>query len=133
MNLQAKNLFDPFNVMQTAFPAFSSHTKINDAYHPYAFDQNAFQNFQALQQQFMQGYWDWFTWRQWSSQQAFYDNVRWFNHCLELTQEPKTLYRYTRMNWQKPYLGLSEQSITSTRLLTKLWLNTFAFWQKYPH
>lgn len=130
MNLQAKNPFDPFNVMQTAFPPFSSHTKENDPYH---FSNNWLQELQSLQQQFLQGYWDWLTWRQWTWQQALYDNARWFNHCLELTQEPKTLYRYTRMNWQKPYLELSAQSVTSTRLLTKLWLDTFTTLQKYRH
>lgn len=133
MNLQANNLFDPFNVMQNAFPAFDRHAKINDAYHPYSFNQNWLHDFQSLQQQFLQGYWDWLTWRQWSWQQAFYDNARWFNHCLELTQEPKTLYRYNRMNWRKPYLGLSAQTLTSSRLLTKLWFDSFSVWQKYQH
>lgn len=133
MNLHAKNPFDPFNVMQTAFPPFNSHTKENDPFHPYHFNHSWLHELQSLQQQFMQGYWDWLTWRQWSWQQAFYDNARWFNHCLELTQEPKTLYRYTRMNWQKPYLELSAQSVTSARLLTKLWLDTFTSLQKYQH
>ena len=49
---------------------------------------------------------------------------------MQLSQQPQTLYRYTRMNWQKPYLELHAQSLTGTRLLSQLWTDTFSAWQQ---
>ncbi|MCS5710065.1 hypothetical protein [Candidatus Berkiella aquae] len=130
MNLHAKLPFDPFNVMKNAFPGFHMPTLENDPYHPYAtFNQEWLQNYQAIQQHFWQGWWDWLTWQQWSLQQAAHENARWFTHCMELRQQPQTLYRYTRMNWQKPYLGMNAQMLTSARILTQLWTDTFKAWQ----
>ncbi len=131
MNLHAKMPFDPFNLMKNViFPSFDRYTKVNDPYHPYPMTPNWLQGFQGVQQQFMQGWWDYLTWQQWSLQQAFYDNSRWLTHLMQLTQQPQTLYRYTRMNWQKPYLSLHAQSVTGTRLLTQLWTDTFKAWQQ---
>ena len=122
MNLHANLPFDPFHMMKSVFPSFDTYTKVNDA--------NWQQGFQGVQQQFLQGWWDYLTWQQWSLQQAIYDNSRWVTHMMQLTQQPQTLYRYTRMNWQKPYLGLHAQSLTGTRLLTQLWTDTFSAWQQ---
>jgi len=130
MNLHAKMPFDPFHMMKSVFPSFDSYTKVNDPYHPYPLSPNLLQGFQGAQQQFLQGWWDYLTWQQCSLQQAFYDNSRWVTHLMQLTQQPQTLYRYTRMNWQKPYLGLRAQSVTGTRLLTQLWADTFSAWQQ---
>lgn len=130
MNVYAKMPFDPFVAMKTVFPIFNNQTKVNDPYHPYQFNQQWLQDYQAISQQFLQGWWDLIAWQHWSWQQALYENSRWLSHCMQLTRQPQTLYRYTRMNWQKPLLGLNAQALTSTRLMTQLWVDTFNAWQQ---
>ncbi len=128
MKLHAKN---PFTIPSFTFTSFYPHTKENDAYQPYPFSQNWLQGYQAMQQHLLQGWWDYLTWQQWSLQRSLFDAIRWYTHCLQLTGHPQTFYRYTRMNWQKPYLGLNAQAVTAAKLLTGLWTDSLQAWPQY--
>lgn len=127
MKLHAKN---PFMIPSFTFTSFYSNAKENDANQPYQLTQHWLQGYQASQQHLLQGWWDYLTWQQWSLQRSFFDGIRWYTHCLQLTQQPQTLYRYTRMNWQKPYLGLNAQAVTANRLLTGVWTDSLQAWQQ---
>ncbi len=127
MKLHAKT---PFTIPAVTLPFFNPEIKKDAAYQPYVFTQDWLQGYQAVQQHLLQGWWDYLTWQQWSLQRSLSDGIRWYTHCLQLTQQPQTLYRYTRMNWQKPYLGLNAQAVTATRLLTGLWTDSLQAWQK---
>lgn len=121
----------PFTIPPFTFSSLYTNSKEeNDAYHPYRFTQDWLQGFQTVQQHLLQGWWDYLTWQQWSLQRSLFDGIRWYTHCLQLTQQPQTLYRYTRKNWQKPYLDLNEQAVTATRLFSEIWTDSLQAWQQ---
>jgi hypothetical protein len=96
---------------------------------PWNFSQQLFENYYPLQKKCWDNYWKWANWTQSNVQLSAFETSRWMMHCMQLAPEPNTLFRYLRMNWQKPYLSLSSQSISSTRLLSRLTAENLSFWQ----
>lgn len=82
------------------------------------------------QQKFWQEYWEWASWQQQMMQQNFQDSSRFMMHCMQLSANPQKLARYIRMNWQKPYLTLNAQALTSSRLLSKMMMDCLNTSQK---
>lgn len=76
------------------------------------------------------GYWEWAKWQQITWQQAVNNGSRWMMHCMQLSSQPHTLYRYVRMHWQKPYLAYSAQTITGSRLLAGIITDCWTAWHK---
>jgi hypothetical protein len=82
-------------------------------------------------QKFWQEYWEWASWQQQIMQQNIQDGSRLMMHCMQLSANPQKLARYMRMNWQKPYLTLNAQALTSSRLLTKMMTDCMSTVQKH--
>jgi hypothetical protein len=83
-----------------------------------------------VQQTFWQRYCDWLSWQQFVAQEGTKDNLRGLEHTLQLTSQPLTLYRYLRLNWQKPYLHFGSHALTSSRLLSRAFTDSWATWQR---
>ncbi|MBN9286521.1 MAG: hypothetical protein BGO43_06435 [Gammaproteobacteria bacterium 39-13] len=114
-----ENVFDPYKFL---------HAGIKNP--PWLSNPHFSEDWVALQQKFWQGYMEWISWQQHVMQENFQENMRLIMHSLQLSSDPNTFYRYMRFNWQKPYLNLGAQTLSSTRLMTRLMLESWCAWQK---
>lgn len=114
-----ENVFDPYKL-------FSAGIK-NPTW---LYNPEFSQNWISLQQKLWQEYMEWLSWQQRAMQENFQESIRLMMHCLQLSSHPNTLYRYMRFNWQKPYLNLSAQTLSSTRLMTRMMIDSWCAWQK---
>lgn len=66
--------------------------------------------------------WNWMHFQAacWKSNYMNYN--RYIFHTQALLGEPKLLFRYTRRNWQKPFVALAAQNMTHWQLLNLMLL-----------
>lgn len=99
------------------------------AQNPFATSQHIFENYYPVQKKCWDNYWTWANWTLSSLHETSFEASRLMMHCIQLSPEPHTLFRYLRMNWQKPYLSLSAQAISAARLFTQLSSENYNYWQ----
>lgn len=78
------------------------------------------------QQNILISSWEIAMWQQIAIQKMYIDNMRWFIHSLQISDQPHTFFRYARMNWLKPYETLSAHSVSSTRLISHMWIQSLS-------
>lgn len=71
--------------------------------------------------------WNWMHFQAacWKSNYMNYN--RYLFHTQALVGEPKLLFRYTRRNWQKPFVALAAQNMTHWHLLNLMLLEEIKF------
>ena len=111
--------FDPYQLFTQSF-----------FFKPWEIAQHSLQTYFSMQQKLQENTIEWVMWQQMAYQQSMMESARWLTHCMQLTNEPQTLFRYLRMNWQKPYLELGTQAVTSSKLLSHMWTTYLSEWQQ---
>lgn len=97
---------------------------------PWLISQRVTQHWFECQQKFWKEYMEWATWQQQTMRQSMMDSSHWMMHCMQLSGQPEKLHRYLRLNWQKPYLAMSSQAVTSNRMLMHIMIDNWCTWQK---
>ncbi|MBS0290191.1 MAG: hypothetical protein JSS07_09190 [Proteobacteria bacterium] len=93
------------------------------------FASDAIPHWITLEQSCLHNYWEWLSWQQETMQKNYQDTQHVMTHFMQLAANPSHLHRYIRRNWQKPYIHLNAQAITSMRLLSKFMIQNWCTWQ----
>jgi hypothetical protein len=84
------------------------------------------QHWLSWQQNILMSSWEIMLWQQIAIQKMYIDNMRWVIHSLQISDQPHTFFRYSRMNWLKPYETFSAHSVSSTRLISHMWIQSLS-------
>ncbi|MFI4937521.1 MAG: hypothetical protein ACHQJ6_03300 [Candidatus Berkiellales bacterium] len=113
---------DPYDPYQFFLKNFMSQ--------PWQISQHFVSGWYDAQRNFLMGLWDWASYQQWALQKTLVEDSYFLFHCLKITSEPNTLFRYLKMHWKNPLQDAAATAFTSTRYLSHMWVNSWSAWHK---
>ncbi len=115
---------------EDSFSPYGNFFNLNSKNNPWGKTAKMSQDWFEFQQKYWQEYMELATWGQQTFHQNLVDSAHAMMHCMQLSTNPAHMYRYIRRNWQKPYMAMGAQSLTATKMLTKLMTQNMAAWQQ---